>query len=489
LALYDDRALLQIPAGDVEGTRVEAFQIDADPVSNADWHRFTQGSGFGPRPYFVDGAPPPGSEGAPVTEVSVPEARAYARWAGGRLPTVAEWQRAARGRFGVAQTPEENVFGVRGFGQVWEWTSTPGPGEGHFVCGGPWRDRPEPRGFSQNTSWEVGRRPDVGFRVVVEAGATPWWEVGGARVRARRELYQLKHDLGIDGDDPVEVMVMRAPLAAVSAALRSVAPARRALRPLRRALRLTEDGPNPGLAALVVDRPRAAGWDDLLTALRSSAGSFPLEIAASLALEVVALAGTDITPECRLLTPREVGFDIDGRFFAEPRVASLGGTQLRPSFRWLSREEAHGQPQPRPYLHRACILLYESVMGESPFQGSDLEVLTAISREGPPPISGVPRELGALIDAWLAPVDHADLDGTELTAALSAWALPSDQTADATRSVLEGAAPGLLERPRARLERIRMSLGEPAREVALGPLDAPDPLAYLEQYAQWFVLT
>ncbi len=87
----------------------------------------------------------------PVCHVSCFEAEAYARWAGGRLPTEAEWERAARHPVGPFPWGDGHVNGHAnldqlGFGtapvgsyptgaapsgclgmigDVWEWTSTP----------------------------------------------------------------------------------------------------------------------------------------------------------------------------------------------------------------------------------------------------------------------------------------------------------------------------------------------------------------------------
>lgn len=165
---------------------VPAFRIGRVPVTNAEWRAFVDDGGYDePRwwtargwahrqqagftaPLFWNGGPLIGTRtrfghledipaDEPVQHVTYFEAQAYAAWAGARLPTEVEWEKAcawdpalgARRRFPWgSSTPTEQLANLGGgalrpapvgaypegasaygveqmLGDVWEWTSSP----------------------------------------------------------------------------------------------------------------------------------------------------------------------------------------------------------------------------------------------------------------------------------------------------------------------------------------------------------------------------
>lgn len=106
------------------------FFIDRHPVTNAGFQAFLADSGWRPRDphnflrHWVDGAPAPGSERQPVRWVAIEDARAYAAWAGKRLPREWEWQYAAQGGDGRAYP----------WGDAWRDDAVPAPCLARTLC-------------------------------------------------------------------------------------------------------------------------------------------------------------------------------------------------------------------------------------------------------------------------------------------------------------------------------------------------------------------
>lgn len=79
---------------------IPAFFIDKYEVTRDQYYRFCQEKNreTPPSKDWKKGSPPPQGTGSwPVTDVTYDDAESYAKWAGKRIPTHQEWQKAARG--------------------------------------------------------------------------------------------------------------------------------------------------------------------------------------------------------------------------------------------------------------------------------------------------------------------------------------------------------------------------------------------------------
>ncbi|MFH1725814.1 MAG: formylglycine-generating enzyme family protein [Elusimicrobiota bacterium] len=79
---------------------LDDYLIDIHEVTNFQFEQFVQATGYFPQGPWRRGYAP-GEETHPVRFVTWHDARAYAKWAGKRLPTEAEWEKAARGAKGL----------------------------------------------------------------------------------------------------------------------------------------------------------------------------------------------------------------------------------------------------------------------------------------------------------------------------------------------------------------------------------------------------
>ena len=109
--------------------QVAPFYIDKYPVTNAEFKNFLDATHYAPRDRtnflrdWKTGAYPKGWENRPVTWVSLEDARAYAAWAGKRLPHEWEWQLAAQGTEGR----------VYPWGNQWQPANMPAPVTSHTM--------------------------------------------------------------------------------------------------------------------------------------------------------------------------------------------------------------------------------------------------------------------------------------------------------------------------------------------------------------------
>jgi formylglycine-generating enzyme required for sulfatase activity len=211
-----------------------AFSIDTHEVTNAEYAAFaaTDGSGVEPPYHWGAAVPPAGKVRHPVYNVSWFDAAKYCAARGRRLPTEAEWERAARcgvedldypwgneyidasappdartatpgagrrahsgsstGPVAVGSFPP-NPLGLYDMsGNLWEWTADwydlhyysespvehpEGPATGLYkvIRGGSWADAETRLGtvYYRNFTAPATAQPTIGFRCAGKTGAAP----------------------------------------------------------------------------------------------------------------------------------------------------------------------------------------------------------------------------------------------------------------------------------------------------------------------------
>ena len=176
---------------------LESFEVDVTPVTHRQFQRFIDDIDYTHLPdSWPEGTYPPEKADHPVVGISLHDAKTYAKWAGKRLPTEAEWEKAARGpngrlfpwgntfnryncnnkELGLHTTTEvghfpngASLYGCYDLvGNVWEWTDTdvfPDNNEVKVIRGGSWSSPREGVVATTRAYSRAGeRRRDLGFR-------------------------------------------------------------------------------------------------------------------------------------------------------------------------------------------------------------------------------------------------------------------------------------------------------------------------------------
>jgi formylglycine-generating enzyme required for sulfatase activity len=220
----DEAALVFVPAtlfipGPPRATELErrqaerfvgAFYMDVYPVTNQQFARFVEATSYvtvaerqngeeqrdGPtwRAPDESGGGIEDRQDHPVVWVHRADALAYARWAGRRLPTRLEWERAMRGVAGRTwpwgdeweadrcNINSDGTTSVEYFedgaspagcmdmvGNVWEWTADELPGGKLLLMGGSWAEEQLKVGYKQLIVPGDGTDGATGFRCAMDA--------------------------------------------------------------------------------------------------------------------------------------------------------------------------------------------------------------------------------------------------------------------------------------------------------------------------------
>ena len=188
----DSAPMVLIPAGEfqmghngngitssVHSVYVDAFYMDVHEVTVGQYNQFVRETGHRPLPANIAEYSP--TDRHPVVFVSWHDAMSYAKWADKRLPTEAEWEKAARGglegqRYPWGNTPPDGTqcnFADKNLSKVWDRDATVQLAMDFIKAGDDWSNKHVDDGYTYTAP--VGSYPANGYGLYDMAGNVLEW--------------------------------------------------------------------------------------------------------------------------------------------------------------------------------------------------------------------------------------------------------------------------------------------------------------------------